>query len=364
MTSPLHRFVAAMPKVELHVHLEGAILPRTVLHLARRHDVRLPAADEAGLRRWFHFTDFKHFIEIYLVIQGLLRTSEDFELLTYDFGQEMKRQNIRYAEATFTPFTHIWQDKGLTSDDLIEGLDAGRRRAAEDFDVEIAWVMDIPRNLSFADGNYSGFASDPTVEMALVWQDRGVVALGLGGNEVGAPPEPFAHAFETARAGGLHSVPHAGEMAGPESVWGAIRALGAERIGHGVRSIEDLDLVDYLIEQQIPLEVNPTSNLCLGVYPTYEAHPLRRLWDAGAYVTVNSDDPPLFNTSLNQEYRVLIDHFGFDADMLEQITLNALRASFLPAAKKDAMERALLADFVNLREEHLVNWEASRPVKK
>jgi aminodeoxyfutalosine deaminase len=352
LTSPLHRFAADMPKVELHVHLEGGILPRTVLDLARRHRVRLPADDEAGLRRWYRFTNFKHFIEIYLAIQGLLRTPEDFELVTYDFCQEMKRQNIRYAEVTFTPFTHIWQDKGLSPDDLIAGLDAGRQRSSEAIGVEISWVLDIPRNLSFAEGKYTGTASDPTLEMALAWQDRGVVALGLGGNEAGAPPEPFAHAFNAARAGGLRSVPHAGEMAGPESVWGAIRALGAERIGHGVRAVEDPTLVDYLVQQRIPLEVNPTSNLCLGVYPTYDAHPLRNLWDAGAYVTVNSDDPPLFNTTLNQEYRVLIDYFGFNAAMLEQITLNALRAGFLTAAKKDALERDFLATFADLRVKH------------
>ena len=141
-------------------------------------------------------------------------------------------------------------------------------------------------------------------------------------------------------------------MLGPESVWGAIRALGAERIGHGVRAIEDPALVDYLVRQQTPLEVNPTSNLCLGVYPTYDAHPLRRLWDAGVYVTVNSDDPPLFNATLNQEYRVLIDYFGFDAAMLEQITLNALRASFLPAVKKEALERDFLTAFAVLRAKH------------
>ena len=352
MTTPLHHFVTALPKVELHIHLEGAILPRTVLRLARRHGVPLPASDVEGLRRWYQFTDFKHFIQIYLVIQNLLRTPDDFELVTYDFGREMQRQNIRYTEATFTPFTHLWQDKGLTPDDLIAGLDAGRHRVAEDFGVEIAWVLDIPRNLSFADGHYTGAASDPTVEMALAWRDRGVVALGLGGNEAGAPPEPFAHAFAAARSDGLHSVPHAGEMAGPESMWGAIQALGAERIGHGVRAIEDPALVDYLVRQQLPLEVNPTSNLCLGVYPTYAAHPLRRLWDAGVYLTINSDDPPLFNTTLNQEYRLLIDHFGFDAAMLEQITLNALRASFLPTAQKDTLEQEFLAAFTALRVEH------------
>ena len=187
--------------------------------------------------------------------------------------------------------------------------------------------------------------------MALAWQDRGVVALGLGGHEVGAPPEPFAPAFAAARAGGLHSVPHAGETVGPESVWGAVRALGAARIGHGVRAIEDPALVEHLIAQQIPLEVNPTSNLCLGVYPTYAAHPLRRLWEAGVYITVNSDDPPLFNTTLNQEYGVLIDHFGFDAADLEQISLNALRASFLPPARKAALEARFRRQFAQLRQQ-------------
>lgn len=262
----------------------------------------------------------------------------------------MARQHIHYAEVTFTPFTHLWQDKGLTPDDIIAGLEAGRQRAQTEFGVAIAWVIDIPRNLSFRDGVYTGAASDPTVEMALAWRDRGVVALGLGGNEVGAPPEPFAHAFAAARAGGLHSAPHAGETVGPESVWGSLRALGAERIGHGVRSSEDPALVAHLIEQQIPLEINPTSNLCLGVYADYAAHPLRRLWDLGAYVTVNSDDPPLFNTTLNQEYGVLIDQFGFGPAELEQISLNALRASFLPPARKAALEEDFRRQFAQLRQ--------------
>ena len=353
-TQRLHEFAQAMPKVELHVHLEGAIEPATVLKLARRRNLPLPAEDEAGLREWYRFRDFIHFIQVYLTIQNLLRSPDDFELITYDFGREMARQNIRYAEVTFTPYTHLWQNKGVEPDDMIEGLEAGRLAAARDFGVEIAWVLDIPRNLSFDGDRYTAAASDPTVEMALAWRERGVVALGLGGNEAGAPPEPFAHAFEAARAGGLHSVPHAGELMGPESVWGALRALGAERIGHGVRSIEDPDLIDYLVEHQIPLEVNPTSNICLGVYPDFASHPLRRLWDMGVYVTVNSDDPPLFNTTLNQEYQSLIDHFGFDADDLERVVLNALRASFLSEERKAAMENEFRAEFARLRQEFQV----------
>lgn len=348
-TTPLHAFAAAMPKVELHVHLEGAIQPATVLALARRHGLPLPAEDEEGLRRWFRFTDFRHFIQVYIAISNLLRTPADFELIAYDFGREMQRQNTRYAEITFTPYTHLWQEKGLVADDLIAGLEAGRQAARRDFGVEMAWVLDIPRNLSFSDGIYTGAASDPTVAMALAWQDRGVVALGLGGNEVGAPAHAFAAAFAHARAGGLASVPHAGETQGPDSVWAALRDLHADRIGHGVRASEDPSLVAFLVERQIPLEINPTSNLALGIYPSFAAHPLRRLWDAGVFVTVNSDDPPLFGTTLTQEYHALIDHFGFTADDLEGIVLNALTASFLPPDRKSTLAAEFRRDFARLR---------------
>ncbi len=350
----LLRFAEALPKVELHLHLEGSIRPETALTLARRHGTRLPADNPAGLQDWFRFRDFRHFVEVYLALSDLLRTPEDFAFIVVEMARELARQNVRYAEVTFTAYTHLWQDKGLTPDDLIAGLDAGRAQAREQFGVALAWIIDIPRNLSFnrITGLYNGRASDPTVEMALAWRDRGVVALGLGGYEIGAPPEPFAHAFDRARAGGLHSVPHAGEHVGPEGVWGAIRSLHAERIGHGVRAIEDPALVAYLVEEQIPLEINPTSNIRLGVYPDFASHPLRRFWDAGVVVTVNSDDPPLFNTTLNQEYRLLVQAFGFDADDLERVSLNALRASFLPEARKITLEKAFLTEFTRLRRIH------------
>ncbi len=183
--------------------------------------------------------------------------------------------------------------------------------------------------------------------------DRGVVGLGLGGIEQGHPAEWFTDAFAMARQAGLHSVPHAGEVVGPESVWDAIRTLGAERIGHGVRSVEDPVLVDYLKEQQIPLEVCPTSNLCLGVYTSYQEHPLRWLWEQGLYVTVNSDDPPMFNTDLVNEYQALANDMGFSAADLEQLSLNALRASFLPDDRKADLEQAFLSEFARLRVQHL-----------
>jgi aminodeoxyfutalosine deaminase len=181
----------------------------------------------------------------------------------------------------------------------------------------------------------------------------GVAALGLGGVEDGAPPEPFAPQFARARAAGLHSVPHAGEHAGPASVWGAIQALGAERIAHGVRAIEDPALVACLAERRILLDVCPSSNLCLGVYPDLDVHPLRRLREAGVDVTINSDDPPLFNTTLNDEAALLAGAFGYDADTIDAILLDGVRAAFLTPAEALSLESDFLDEMQALKLAHL-----------
>jgi aminodeoxyfutalosine deaminase len=178
-----------------------------------------------------------------------------------------------------------------------------------------------------------------------------VVALGLGGGEVGNPPERYEKWFEKALEEGLHSAPHAGETAGPESVWGAVRVLGAERLGHGVRSIEDSKLVDYLAERRIPLEICPMSNIRLGVYPDLASHPLRRLYDAGVPVTINSDDPPLFNTTLNDEAKLLAVPFKFENSMIDEILLNGVRCSFLSTVERLALEAQFQTEMANLRQE-------------
>lgn len=344
----IQTFIAAMPKAELHVHLEGAIAPATLLALAARHGRTLPADTVEGLQAWYQFTTFRHFIDIYLTTQACIRTADDFAFVVYAFAADRARQNIRYTEATVTPYTHIWQDKGLQPGDIIEGLEEGRRQARHDFGVELRWIFDIPRNLPEPAGTW-------TADYAIAHMDQGVVGFGLGGDEARAAPELWVEPFRRAVAAGLYSVPHAGEVAGPASVWGAIRALGARRIGHGVRSIEDPALVDYLVESQIPLEVNPTSNLCLNVYPNFAAHPLRTLWDAGVYVTVNSDDPPMFNTSLTQEYQVLHEHFAFSPAELETITLRAVQAAAplgLDSVGKQALVQAFEQEFAVLRHAH------------
>lgn len=347
MTNPTpYARLLAMPKAELHVHLEGAIRPETLLTLARRHNREhsLPATSVAGLRHWFQFTHFPHFLEIYMAISNLLRTPEDFALITVDLAEELARQQVRYAEVTFTPFTHTHLlDKGLTIEDLLAGLDEGRAVAQNQHNVTLQWVFDIPRNVSFrgAARSYDPFPANTTLAYALQGRDHGVIALGIGGNEAGAPAEPFAHAFLAATEAGLLSLPHAGEMAGPQSIWAALHSLRAHRIGHGVRAIEDPWLLAYLAAHQIPLEVNITSNICLHVYRTPGQHPFPHLDRMGILVTVNSDDPPLFNTDLTQEYALLVDEYGYTWEDVGRIARNAFVASAAPAP----LRSQLLAEF-------------------
>ena len=340
----LNEYITAAPKAELHVHLEGSIQPATLLMLAKRHRVDLPADTEDGLRNWYRFRDFHHFIEVYVQITRCLRTVEDFELIVYEFGADMARQNIRYAEVTFSPSTHLWIN-GVDQDVWFTGLSEGRRRVKETFGGEINWVFDVVRNDDPAEGRF-----DYTTAVAIEGKNDGVVALGLGGMEEGYPPGPFKPWFDRARAAGLHSVPHAGEHVGPESIWSAITELGAERIGHGVRAIEDPDLVSYLAEHRIPLEVSPTSNISLGIYPDAASHPLKRLHDAGVAVIVNSDDPPLFNTTLTDEMGLLSDPCGFSPDTIDEILLNGVRFSFLPKESRQRLESIFLKELRVLRE--------------
>jgi aminodeoxyfutalosine deaminase len=336
----LHEFARRMPKAEIHVHLEGSIRPATLLKLAERNKFDLPVKDADGLHEFYRFRSFPHFIEVYVTITRCLQTIDDYQLIAYEFGADCARQNVRYAEVTFSILTNVAY-AGLPWQDILRGLNEGRAQARNEFGVEWGWVFDIVRDMPGT--------QDEVVEIALAARDRGVVALGLGGNEVGFPAELFPRPFERARQAGLARVPHSGETAGPESIWSTLRLLHADRIGHGVRCVEDPSLMDYLREHQIPLEVCPTSNICLGVFQDYARHPLRQLWDQGLYITVNSDDPPLFNTDLEREYQILVDHFGFTADELERVSLNAVRASLLPPADKATLENEFRAQFAQLR---------------
>ena len=344
----IERFVAAVPKAELHVHLEGSIQPATLLALAQRNGVQLPVQTVAEMQRWFTFRDFNHFVEIFYSISRCLKTAEDYELITYEFGASIAQQNVRYAEVTFSPSTHYFS-LGVPFDTFFTGLTRGRLRAQKEFGIEIRWIFDIVRDIP--DETINRQRAQYTVAVAMEGMNDGVVALGLGGAEVGHPPEKYTAWFEKARERGLHSVPHAGETVGPASVWGALQVLGAERLGHGVRAIEDPALVAYLVEQRIPLEICPTSNVSLGVYAGIAEHPLPRLHSAGVSITVNSDDPSLFNTTLNDEVKLLADPFNFDLNTINEIILNGVRHSFLPVKEKQALEAKFRDEMANLRHE-------------
>jgi adenosine deaminase len=346
----IHEYLRSAPKAELHVHLEGSIQPATLLTLAERNRVALPATTESGLREWFVYRDFDHFIEIYVIVSRCLARTEDYELITYELGEEMASQNVRYAEVTFTPSSHGLR-RGIAYDTYFRGLTAGRKRVRDTFGIEINWVFDV--DYPVADLDRARRIADYTLAAALDGKKDGVVALGLGGIEIGHSFEHLAPYFERARAAGLHVAPHAGEIVGPASIWGAIRVLGAERIGHGVRAIEDPALVRYLAEHRIPLEVCPTSNIRLGVYPDLAMHSIRALYEAGVIVTVNSDDPALFNTSLTQELLLLHDPFGFDVASIDCILLNGVRCGFMDGTWKQHQEAAFRSELLRLRRETL-----------
>jgi adenosine deaminase len=337
----LERFIRAMPKVELHVHLEGSIRPATLLKLAQRNRVSLPANTVEGLHQWYIFRDFAHFVEVYGLVSQCICTSDDIELIAREFLVHQAAQNIRYSEVTFTPFTH-YRRKGLTFAQQLPALNRARAWAEAELGVTMRFVLDFARKAPLDQAM-------TVADWAVAARDDGVVALGLGGVEKGYAAAKFRPVFERARAGGLARVPHAGETVGPSSIWGALRAADATRIGHGVRCLEDPALVAELRAQQIPLEVCPTSNVRLGVAPSLADHPLPRLLNAELYVTVNSDDPPMFNTTLTGEYLALTQTFGFGADVVERLVLNAVRATLLSPAERAGLESEFTAAFADLR---------------
>ncbi|PXY28021.1 adenosine deaminase [Prauserella muralis] len=328
MPENLRAFVAALPKVELHVHLVGSASMRTVTRLARRHpDAGVPA-DPAVLRRFYTFRDFDHFLTVYWAVQALLRSAADIHELVVGLARDLAAQNCRYAEVTVTPYNHLLD--GLPGDDLLAGLASGRAAAAAEHGVELAWCFDIP-------GEKGPVAGRETLVFALRNRPEGLVSLGLGGPEVGVGRAQFAPFFTAAREAGLHSVPHAGETSGPATVWSAVHDLGAERIGHGTSSAADPRLLAHLAEHRIALEVCPTSNVRTRQVESLAAHPIRRLLDHGVPVTLNTDDPPMFGATLNGEYLAVAETLGLRRAEVAQLARNAVHASFAEDTRKQAL---------------------------
>lgn len=322
----LSTFIAGLPKVELHVHHVGSASPRIVAELAARHEGRSPVpADPAALADYFAFRDFAHFVEVYLSVVDLIRDQEDVWLLTHEVARELARQQVRYAELTITPYSHV--NRGIPAPAFCEAIEDARKRAAADFGIGLRWCFDIPGEAGLP-------AAEETLRTSLDERPDGLISFGLGGPEVGVPRPQFKPYFDQARAAGLRSVPHAGETTGPQTVWDALRDLAAERIGHGIAAAEDPKLLEFLAERQIALEVCPTSNVRTRAVPRIEEHPLPRLVEAGLLVTINSDDPPMFGTTLNDEYAVAARLLGLGPQGVAALARNAVVASFLDPASK------------------------------
>ncbi|MGI5289440.1 adenosine deaminase [Nonomuraea polychroma] len=323
-------FIDALPKVELHVHLVGSASIATVLELSRRHPGGGVPTTEEELRSFYTFRDFPHFARVYRAVNQLVREPEDVATLVLGLARDLAPQGSRYVELQVTPYAH--HVVGMPMREVTEALDLAARRSLAEHGVDMAYIFDIP-------GEYGEEAAKITVEHALQEPPAALVGFGIGGIEQERPKyrDAYRSAFSAARAAGLHSVPHGGEMSGPETIWEVIEGYGAERIGHGINCLADPRLVAHLRDTQLPLDVCPTSNVCTGQIAHIEDHPLPRMLEEGLYVTLNSDDPPMFATTLADEYRVVAEVFGFGKSELAQLARNGVRASYMAEDRKQSM---------------------------
>ncbi|WP_067607454.1 adenosine deaminase [Nocardiopsis listeri] len=338
MTQDPHALVDALPKVELHVHLEGSMPAETLFELAKRHRVDgLPGTLEE-LRSWYEFTDFPHFVEVYLASVRTLREEADFALLTSVVAERLAAQNVRYAEVHVSLYTHLM--RGVPAKVVFDGIERARIEAERDHGVQLRWIPDFP-------ADFGPESAERTVAAVLRDGPSSVIGLGVGGVE--SPLEPYAEVFGRARAAGLVSLPHAGEHGGPVRVREALDVLKAERIGHGIDTMKDPELVARLVDEQLPIDVSPTSNLRTRAVERIEDHPLPAMLDAGLLVTLNSDDPTMFGSDLTGEYLIAHDLLGAAGPV--RLARNGVEASYLGAARR----RALLAEIDAVAARHGVS---------
>lgn len=319
MASP---FIVTLPKAELHLHLEGSIEPATLVELRNRHGVANGSAADA--EQIYSFQDFTGFLMAFKEVTELLRTPDDYELITYRLMQRLKGENVVHAEVYVSVGVCLWRKQDF--DAIFEGLERGRERGERDFGISLLWIFDAVRH-------FGAEAAQRVAELAVRYRDRNVVGFGIGGDERRAAPELFRDVYAYCADHGLRLTAHAGETSGPESIWGALN-LKAERIGHGLTAGQDPELVEELSRRQVPIEVCLTSNLRTGCCSKINDHPVRRYFDHGLMVTLNTDDPAMFRTSLSREYAIAQEEFGFTDEHLRELARNSFEASFLPAEKK------------------------------
>ncbi len=313
--------IRSLPKAELHLHLEGSIEPQTLLELRKRHRKNSTLAEIESL---YKYQDFNGFLMAFKAVTEDLHDAGDYELITYRLMERLKADKVLHAEVYVSVGVCLWRNQDFAP--IFEGMERGRERGEHDFGVSLLWIFDAVRQ-------FGAEAARKVFDLGVLYRDRGAVGIGIGGDEQKGPPEMFRDAYSYAADHGLRLTAHAGENGNAESIWGALN-LRAERIGHGLAAIDDPELVEELATRQIPIEICLTSNLRTGCCASLEKHPLRKYFDQGIMVTLNTDDPAMFSTSLSHEYQLAQDHFGFSDEHLREFARNSFEASFLPAEKK------------------------------
>jgi aminodeoxyfutalosine deaminase len=330
-------FIQSLPKAELHLHLEGSVDPATVAELSRRYNTPLPTEnnryDVAGsgdvlteddVRRLYSYKDFNGFLMAFKSVTERLRSPEDYELVTYRLMQKLRQQNVVHAEVYVSVGVIRW--RGQPAEPIFEGMERGRERGQRDFGVSLLWIFDAVRH-------FGPEAAAEVFNLAARLRERNVVGIGIGGDEARGPAEGFRDLYKKAADNGLRLTAHAGETTGPESVWGAIN-IGAERIGHGLSAARDPELMEVMAQKQVPVEMCITSNLRTGACKDMQEHPVKKFFDEGLMITLSTDDPAMFQTSLNKEFEIARQEFSFTEDHLRELARNSIEASFLPVEKK------------------------------
>jgi adenosine deaminase len=334
----MEELIRMLPKVEQHVHIVGSTRPETLLWLVEQGDVERSLKTVDDVRVLFRFRDFPHFISVYVTVVDCIAQESQFERITYEMLESDARCNVRYVEASFSAADHVL--RGLDYGRMIDAINRGIDRAKTDFNIECNIRIDLVRN----------YGPETGMEVLGWVEGKGdnVVSVDLGGSEERFPPGPFAPVYRRAREMGLHLVAHAGEAAGSQSIWDAVRGLGVEHIGHGLAASGDSGLMKYLRNRGVTVETCPMSNVKTGVIPSLARHPIKAFVEKGLNVTVNTDDPSMFGTDMNNEYLQLHHVLGFGVSELFGLSLNGVDSSFLPEERKIKLRESFIREYDRL----------------
>lgn len=321
-------WLQGLPKCELHLHLEGTIRPETLLELSRRHDAEPLTADRA--RKLYVYENFLGFLDSFKAVTQRLRGPDDYELITYNMIRDLAAQGVVHAEV-YVSFGIIYYWKKVEVEPYVEAIERGRVRGEKDFGTTVLWLIDAVRHFGVDE---AARVFRKAAELSAEYPS--IVGIGIGGDEARGGAELFRELYREARAAGLRLTAHAGESVGAESIWSAIN-IGAERVGHALSAQHDADLMDVLAQKQIPLEINVTSNVRTGCCKCLDEHPVKRYFESGLMVTINSDDPPMFGSNLLEEYVLVQERFEFSLEQMRELAANSVEASFLPPERKLAL---------------------------